>query len=490
MNTKHILAVDLGATSGRVILATLDGKTLQTEELNRFPNRLTRLFGRYYWDIHALFEHICEGLRRAAAKGVAIDSVGIDTWGVDMVFVGSDGQLLGLPRAYRDPYTDGAPEAFFREVPRREVYDRTGIQIMNFNSLYQLYAARRAGSSTLAAAEKILFIPDALSYLLTGRMVCEYTILSTSQLMDPRTKRLDEKLLRTAGVRPEQFAEIVLPGHTVGTLSEEIRRATGLGEVPVIAVAGHDTASAVAAVPAEDEHFAYLSSGTWSLMGIETRKPIITDESAAMNFTNEGGVEGTTRVLKNITGMWLLEQCRAVWKAAGKDYSYPEIVAMTEQAEPFAALIDPDDARFAAPTDMVAAIRSYCRDTQQPEPAGDAAVMRCIFDSLALKYREVLDKLRTLAPFELRTLHVIGGGAQNDLLNRMTASATGLPVVAGPSEATAIGNIMVQAKALGLAGSLAEMRRMTAASIETRRYAPEEPEKWEAAYRRFERITR
>ncbi len=490
MNTKHILAVDLGATSGRVILATLDGKTLQTEELNRFPNRLTRLFGRYYWDIHALFEHICEGLRRAAAKGVAIDSVGIDTWGVDMVFVGSDGQLLGLPRAYRDPYTDGAPEAFFREVPRREVYDRTGIQIMNFNSLYQLYAARQAGSSTLAAAEKILFIPDALSYLLTGRMVCEYTILSTSQLMDPRTKRLDEKLLRTAGVRPEQFAEIVLPGHTVGTLSEEIRRATGLGEVPVIAVAGHDTASAVAAVPAEDEHFAYLSSGTWSLMGIETREPIITDESAAMNFTNEGGVEGTTRVLKNITGMWLLEQCRAVWKAAGKDYSYPEIVALTEQAEPFAALIDPDDARFAAPTDMVAAIRSYCRDTQQPEPAGDAAVMRCIFDSLALKYREVLDKLRTLAPFELRTLHVIGGGAQNDLLNRMTASATGLPVVAGPSEATAIGNIMVQAKALGLAGSLAEMRRMTAASIETRRYAPEEPEKWEAAYRRFERITR
>ncbi len=488
MEPKHIIAVDLGATSGRVILAMLDGKQIRTEELNRFPNRLTRIFGHYYWNIYTLFEDICEGLRRAAARGVRIDSIGIDTWGVDMVCVGSDGQLLGQPRAYRDPYTDGAPEAFFKEMPRREVYERTGIQILNFNSLYQLFAARREGNAALEAADKILFIPDALSYLLTGSKVCEYTILSTSQLMNPRTKRTDPALLEIAGVRPEQFAEIVLPGHVVGTLSDEIGAATGLGKIPVVAVAGHDTASAVAAVPAQDEHFAYLSSGTWSLMGIETREPIITDESFAMNFTNEGGVEGTTRVLKNITGMWLLEQCRAVWKAAGKEYTYPQIVEMTSQAEPFAAFIDPDDARFAAPTDMAAAIRAYCRDTNQSEPADDAAVMRCIFESLALKYREVLDKLRKLAPFELRVLHVIGGGAQNDLLNRMTASATGLPVVAGPSEATAIGNIMVQAKALGLAGSLQAMRRMTAASVETRRYEPEEPARWEETYRKFQAI--
>lgn len=486
---NHFLSIDLGATSGRVILAALDGSRLCTEELNRFPNRLTRIFGRYYWDLYSLFDDICEGLRRAAAKGVAIDSIGIDTWGVDMVYIGCDGQLLGQPRAYRDPYTNGVPEEFFKRMPRREVYDRTGIQVMNFNSLYQLFAARREGNAALDAADKILFIPDALSYLLTGNKVCEYTILSTSQFMNPRTKKIDEALLQTAGVKPELFPEVVLPGHIVGTLSDEICAATGLGKVPVIAVAGHDTGSAVAAVPAEDEHFAYLSSGTWSLMGIETREPIITDESFAMNFTNEGGVEGTTRFLKNITGMWLLEQCRTVWKAAGKEYSYPQIVEMTSHSEPFAALIDPDDARFAAPTDMVAAIRSYCRDTNQPEPADDAAVMRCIFDSLALKYREVLDKLRKLAPFELRVLHVIGGGAQNDLLNRMTASATGLPVVAGPSEATAIGNIMVQAKALGLADTLQEMRRMTAASITTRRFEPEDPARWEEAYRKFEHVT-
>lgn len=490
MPQKNIIAIDLGATSGRVILATLDRDRMQMEELNRFPNRLTRLFGRYHWDIYALFGHICDGLRRAADRGLKIDSIGIDTWGVDMVFVGGDGQLLGLPRAYRDPYTDGVPEELFRTVPRREVYDRTGIQIMNFNSLYQLCAARRERCAALGAADKILFIPDALAYLLTGRMVCEYTILSTSQLMDPRTKRLDEKLLSAAGLNADKFPQIVFPGHTVGTLSPEMAEATGLGAVPVIAVAGHDTASAVSAVPAEGDQFAYLSSGTWSLMGVEVREPVITDESYALNFTNEGGVEGTTRLLKNITGMWLLEQCRAGWKARGKEYSYPQIVAMTSAAEPFAAFIDPDDARFAAPTDMEEAIRSYCRDTAQAEPADDAAVMRCIFESLALKYREVLDKLRRLAPFPLQTLHVIGGGAQNELLNRMTASATGVPVVAGPSEATAIGNVMVQAKALGLAADLQQMRRLCAASVATRRFEPEDTERWQAAYRTYERITK
>lgn len=491
MPQKHLIAIDLGATSGRVILASADGERIRLEELNRFPTRMVRLFGRYYWDIYALFGHICDGLRSAADRGLRIESVGIDTWGVDLAFVGRDGQLLHLPRAYRDPYTDGMPEAFFRErMPRREVYDRTGIQIMNFNTLYQLCAARREQCDALAAADKALFIPDALAYLLTGRMVCEYTILSTSQLMDPRTRQLDTELLAAAGVGEELFPEIVFPGHTIGTLSDEIASATGLGPVPVIAVAGHDTASAVAAVPAADERFAYLSSGTWSLMGIEVREPVITDESFSMNFTNEGGVEGTTRLLKNITGMWLLEQCRAGWKAAGRDYAYPEIVAMTSAAEPFKALIDPDDARFAAPTDMQAAIRDYCRTTGQAEPADDAAVMRCIFDSLALKYREVFDKLRRLAPFPLERLHVIGGGAQNDLLNRMTASATGVPVVAGPSEATALGNVLVQAKALGLAADLSQMRRIAAASADTRRFEPEEPELWQAAYALYERITK
>lgn len=471
MNTKHILAVDLGATSGRVILATLDGKTLQTEELNRFPNRLTRLFGRYYWDIHALFEHICEGLRRAAAKGVAIDSVGIDTWGVDMAFVGSDGQLLGLPRAYRDPYTDGVPEEFFRTIPRERVYAKTGIQVLNFNTLYQLYALRREHSAALAGASRLLFMPDALAYLLTGEQVCEHTILSTSQLVDPRTRSFDGELLRAAGADASLFARRVMPGQPIGTLSDEAARRTGLGHVEVIAVAGHDTASAVAAVPAADSRFAYLSSGTWSLMGIELPAPIITQESCALNFTNEGGVDGTTRFLKNITGMWLLEECRRAWAREGRCYTYAQLAAMAAAAPP-AAHIDPDDAAFAHPADMPEAIRSWCRSRGLVPPADDAALVRCIMESLAARCGEVLDQLRGFAPFAIERLHVIGGGARNDLLNQLTADACGIPVVAGPAEATAVGNIMIQARALGLAGSLDEMRRSIRRSVETREYLP------------------
>ncbi len=287
------------------------------EELHRFPNRMREIDGRFYWDIHALYEEILRGLSVAGGRGERIDSIGIDTWGVDFACVDPDGDLLGLPRAYRDPYTDGVPEEFFRTVPRESVYAKTGIQVMNFNSLYQLYALNREQSPVLAAAEHVLFMPDALSYLLTGEQVCEYTILSTSQLMNPRTRELDGELLRAAGVDASLFARRVMPGERVGVLRDEVARRTGLGRVEVFAVAGHDTASAIAAVPAADERFAYLSSGTWSLMGIEVPEPIITEESYAMNFTNEGGVDGTTRFLKNITGMWLLEECRRIWSEGG-----------------------------------------------------------------------------------------------------------------------------------------------------------------------------
>ena len=429
MNARHFLAVDLGATSGRVILAALSDDGIALDVLHRFPNRLVSLGGKYYWNLYALYEEIVEGLRLAGRRGIPIESIGIDTWGVDMAFVAADGSLCGLPRAYRDPYTNGAPEAFFAErMPRREVYDRTGIQIMNFNSLYQLYAARREGSSALAHAASALFMPDALAYLLTGEQVCEYTILSTSQFMNPHTKRPDAELLRAAGVDPALFPRAAMPGERIGTLCDAAARRTGLGTVPVVAVAGHDTASAVAAVPAADERFAYLSSGTWSLMGVEVPAPVISDETYALNFTNEGGVDSTVRLLKNITGMWLLEQCRAAWTAAGRDYSYPEIMRMTEAAAPSPALLGPD--------------------------------------------AEVLENLRKLAPFPIETLHVIGGGAQNDLLNRMTARACGIPVVAGPSEATALGNVMVQARTAGLVGSLAEMRRYVRRSIATKTYEP------------------
>ena len=305
---KNIIGVDLGATSGRVILARAGDDRLRMEELHRFPNRMREIDGRFYWDIHALYEEILRGLSVAGGRGERIDSIGIDTWGVDFACVDPDGDLLGLPRAYRDPYTDGVPEEFFRTVPRESVYAKTGIQVMNFNSLYQLYALNREHSPALAAAEHVLFMPDALSYLLTGEQVCEYTILSTSQLMNPRIQNT--------------------MWHGVGVLRDEVARRTGLGRVEVFAVAGHDTASAIAAVPAADERFAYLSSGTWSLMGIELPAPVITEESCAMNFTNEGGVDGTTRFLKNITGMWLLEECRRIWAKEGRTYTYAEIMAM------------------------------------------------------------------------------------------------------------------------------------------------------------------
>ena len=490
MQPKHFIAFDLGATSGRTILGSLRDGELALKELTRFPNAVLRLGSHYHWNIFSLYEHLREGLRAAAREGVGITSVGIDTWGVDFAFVGQDGSLLGLPYAYRDPHTDGIPEAYFSEVlSREEVYAATGIQIMNFNSLYQLYALQREHSSQLAAARRLLFMPDALSYLLTGEMITEYTIASTSQLLNPRTKRIEGRLLERMGLSPELFPPIVLPGHRIGTLRPELAAECGLPTLPVIAVAGHDTASAVAAVPAEDERFAYLSSGTWSLMGIEVPDPVIDERTFACNFTNEGGVEGTTRLLKNITGMWILEQCLSRWKAEGRDYSYPEIVRMASEAAPFAAMIDPDDASFAAPGDMPAAIRAYCTRTGQQPPADDRAMIRTIFESLALKYRLVLGRFQRIAPFPIERLHVIGGGSKNALLNQFTADSIGLPVVAGPSEATAVGNLMIQARTAGCVATLREMRALIARCIPTERFIPHHDAAWDEAYDRFRRIT-
>jgi len=469
---KTIVAIDLGATSGRVVLGRLGAGRLRIEALHRFENRIVERCGRFYWDIQALYDEILRGLRIAGDRGERVDSIGIDTWGVDFACFDAEGRLLDLPRAYRDPYTDGAPEEFFRTIPRERVYAKTGIQVLNFNTLYQLFALGRERSAALAGARRLLFMPDALSYLLTGEQVCEHTILSTSQLIDPRTRSFDGELLRAAGVDASLFARRVLPGQRIGRLSDEAARRTGLGRVEVIAVAGHDTASAVAAVPAANGRFAYLSSGTWSLMGLELPAPIITEESCALNFTNEGGVDGTTRFLKNITGMWLLEECRRAWARDGREYSYSEIMRMALDTAPWEALLDPDAAEFAAPTDMPEAIRSYCRAHGMAAPADDAAVVRLIFDSLAARYAEVLQQLQSLAPFRIERLHVIGGGARNDLLNQLTADACGIPVAAGPAEATAVGNIMIQARALGLAGSLEEMRDCIRRSVETREFLP------------------
>ena len=461
----YFFAFDLGATSGRSILGTLQNGSIRLRELTRFPNKIIRVQDKYYWDIFALFEALKEGLATAASQNIALDAIGIDTWGVDFVYLGDDGSLLSLPRSYRDPYTVGAPEEYFKMIPKKEVYDLTGIQIMNFNSLYQLYAAKCENFSPLKAAKDILFMPDALSYLLTGEKVCEYTIASTSQLLNPATKRFESGLFEAIGLSSSIVRPVCMPGTIIGNLTKSVAKECGLPEIPVIAVAGHDTASAVAAVPAENKNFAYLSSGTWSLMGIEVQEPIITDETYQLNFTNEGGVEGTTRFLKNITGMWLLEQCRKEWEAAGHKYTYSEMEELSGSAAGFPSVIDPDHPSFANPESMTSAIVDYCRQHHQKIPGNHAEFTHCIFNSLALKYKDVLSCLQKIAPFKIEKLHVIGGGSQNRLLNRMTADAIGIPVVAGPSEATALGNLMMQAKGLGIVQSLQEIREMIRNSV-------------------------
>ena len=505
---KYFFAVDLGATSGRTIIGSINDGKFELEEVTRFPNNLIEQGGHYYWDIYALYFEIIKGLKEVARRGLEITSIGIDTWGVDFVFIGNDGAILRNPRAYRDPITFDAMDDYLRHVvSRREVYDITGIQFMNFNSIFQLYAMKREQNAAFLNASKILFVPDALSWMLTGNEVCEYTIASTSQLLDPRTKKLDERLLASLGLSRSKFGKMVQPGTVVGVLTDEVQRLTGLGPVPVVAVAGHDTGSAVAAVPAKDEKFAYLSSGTWSLMGIETNDAVISDLSYERNFTNEGGIEGTTRFLKNICGMWLYERCRQEWQkaplsspegdtnvqqgneapsgAVGEALSHAVLQSSAMTVEPFRSLINPDDQAFAAPTSMIEAIQQYCRDTNQAVPETPAEICRCIFDSLALRYRQVFDWLQEFAPFKLETLHIIGGGSLNKYLNQFTANSTGATVLAGPQECTAIGNIMLQAKTARQVKDIWQMRQIIANSIELVRYEPQDEADWDAAYEKF-----
>ena len=536
----YFFAVDLGATSGRTIVGTIEklearGEKLENtsaadisltpnhlpltpkvelEELTRFPNNLIEQGGHFYWDIYALYFEIIRGLKEVARRGIQITSIGIDTWGVDFVFIGSDNAILRNPRAYRDPITFAAMDDYLENViSRREVYDITGIQLMNFNSIFQFYAMRKEDNAAFRHARKILFVPDALSWMLTGQEVCEYTIASTSQLLDPRTKELDARLLQSVGLTREKFGRMVMPGSQIGVLTEEVQRLTGLGPVPVIAVAGHDTGSAVAAVPARDENFAYLSSGTWSLMGIETRDAIISDLSYERNFTNEGGINGTTRFLKNICGMWLYERCRAEFKGnlspltsrsalplgSSKNPSplgHAELQASAMTVEAFRSLINPDDATFANPSSMVEAIQQYCRRTSQPVPETPAEICRCIFDSLALRYRQVFTWLMefrglqgNLSPLNDVVLHIIGGGSLNKYLNQFTANATGVVVKAGPQEGTALGNIMMQAQSAGLVNDIWQMRQIIANSIDLVRYEPKDKELWDAAYEKYLKIT-
>ena len=479
-NKKYYFAVDLGATSGRTILGTLvDGK-LEQEELTRFPNNLIETGGHFYWDIYALYLEMIKGLQIVGKRGIDLSSIGIDTWGVDFVFIGDDDAIL---RRAMEEYLSHV-------VPQREVYNITGIQFMNFNSLFQLYAMRKANNSAMQHCKKVLFMPDALSWMLTGEAVCEYTIASTSQMLDPRTGDLSEKLIESVGMKRSQFGRMVQPGTQIGVLTEEVQKMTGLGAVPVIAVAGHDTGSAVAAVPAKDKHFAYLSSGTWSLMGIETQDAIISDRSYELNFTNEGGIEGTTRFLKNICGMWLYERCRKEWPEEVRQLSHPELQGSAMQVEAFRSIINPDDKAFANPPSMIEAIQQYCRETKQAVPETPAEICRCIFDSLALRYRQVFGWLKEFADFNLTVLHVIGGGSLNKYLTQFTADACGVEVLAGPQECTAIGNMMLQAKASGDVSDIWAMRQIIANSVEMVPYHPAgNKAAWDKAYEKYLKIT-
>ena len=486
-NKKYYFAVDLGATSGRTILGTLAGGKLEQEELTRFPNNLIETGEHFYWDIYALYLEMIKGLQVVGKRGLDITSIGIDTWGVDFVFIGEDDAILRNPMAYRDPHTFAAIDDYLKNVlDRKTVYDITGIQFMNFNSLFQLHAMRQANNVALQHCKKVLFVPDALSWMLTGEAVCEYTIASTSQMLDPRTGDLSEKLIESVGMKRSQFGRMVQPGTQIGVLTEEVQKMTGLGAVPVIAVAGHDTGSAVAAVPARDEQFAYLSSGTWSLMGIETKEAVINERSYELNFTNEGGIEGTTRFLKNICGMWLYERCRKEWPEEVRKLSHPELQGSAMKVEAFRSIINPDDKAFANPPSMIEAIQQYCRETGQIVPETPAEICRCIFDSLALRYRQVFLWLKEFATFDLNVLHIIGGGSLNKFLNQFTADALGVEVLAGPQECTAIGNIMLQAKASGDVADIWAMRAIIANSVEMVPYHPTgDKAAWNQAYEKY-----
>jgi rhamnulokinase len=474
-------AVDLGATSGRTILGSYTEDGIELEEVSRFPNRLIEVQGHYYWDIYELYRNIIEGLKAAASRDVRITSIGIDTWGVDFVLVGKDGHFLRQPYAYRDPHTTGAPQHFFHRIPSSRVYELTGLQVMNFNSLFQLDTLRRNRDSAFATAEGILFMPDAFSYMLTGQKVTEYTIASTSQLLNARTRQLETEILEKIRLTKEHFGRFVYPGEKIGVLTKDVQRQTGLGEIPVIAVAGHDTASAVVAVPALSKNFAYISSGTWSLMGVEYEEPIINKNTEELNFTNEGGVEGTIRVLKNICGMWLLERCRSEWG----ECSYSELIEKAQAAKPFRSIINPDAAIFANPANMEEAIRQYCADSLQPIPQTQGQIVRCIFESLALRYRDVLDDLRELTDRSLNSLYVIGGGSRNDLLNQFAANSTGATVYAGPSEATAMGNIIIQAIAAKEIPNVLTIRKLIHHSTPMTTFKPKDIYAWDEAYERY-----
>ena len=476
MARKTVLAVDLGAESGRVMAVHAGGDGLDVEELHRFPNRPVTVRGTLHWDILRLWGDVQKGLEKGAERQPA--SLGVDTWGVDFALLDEQGALLGNPVHYRDARTEGMMEAVFERVPRAEIFAQTGIQFMPINTLYQMMSLVESESPQLAAASTFLTIPDLLNYWLSGARVCEFTNATTTQMFNPQTGDWAADLLAQLEIPADIFPEIVPPGTRLGDYEG----------VPVIAPACHDTGSAVAAVPAGSQPYAYISSGTWSLVGLEVDEPVMGRAALAANVTNEGGVAGTYRLLKNVMGLWILQQCRETWAADGEAYAYDELVEMAREAQPLRALVPVDDDAFLRPGDHPQRIRAFCTESGQPAPDEPGAVARAVLESLALAYRRTLEQLEVVAGERVEVIHIVGGGSQNELLNQMTADATGRPVLAGPVEATVLGNALVQLMALGELADIAEARQLVAETADVHRFKPQAGPNWDAAYEQYQEI--
>jgi rhamnulokinase len=481
-----VLAFDLGAGSGRALLGRLTDSRIAAEEIHRFPNDPVAVGDRLHWDILRLYHEIKQGMLIAGRRGEDIRSIGIDSWAVDYGLLDANGELLGNPYHYRDSRTDGMMEKLFEKVGADDIFSRTGIQFLPFNTIYQLYAMKEADHSALRTARRFLMIPDLIRYFLTGEAANEFTNATTTQLYNPVKGDWDERLLEAIGIPKDWFGPVLMPGASAGELRRTVQAEIGLGAVRVVAVAEHDTGSAVAAVPAESDSFAYLSCGTWSLLGTEMPEPVLTEEARRLNFTNEGGVNGTYRLLKNIMGLWILEECRRAWKRKGREASHAELLARAEAERPFAALIDPDDPSFLPPGDMPERVRAYASRTVQAAPETDGAIARCVLESLALKYRHIFEQTERLSGRKFDKLHMVGGGIRNKLLCQWTANAIGRPVWAGPAEGSAIGNLAVQWVASGDLADIREARNVIRDSFPVTVYEPESGSAaaWEEAYGR------
>jgi rhamnulokinase len=485
-SNKKYLAFDLGASNGRCVMGSFDGQALSLQVIHRFENGYIRVGDHLYWNMLGLWANIKASLAKAAVEHRAeIVSVGVDTWGVDFALLDRQGDLVSNPYSYRDPYTTGMLEEAFKIVPKEEIFQTTGIQFLRINSIFQLLAIKRSGSPALEIANTFLMIPDLINYWLTGSKVCEYTIASISQTLSAATRDWAYPLLEKFGIPTHIFPEILDSGQQIAPLLRYNVDETGLEPIPVIAVGAHDTASAVAAVPAEVANFAYISSGTWAPLGAELSEPLLGEQALAYNFSNEGGVYNTIRLLRNIVNMWLIQECVRIWSLKGESHTWEQVIEMADGAEPFLAFIDPDDPGFALPENMPAEIRSYCSRTEQRIPQTKGEIMRVCLESLAMKYRYNLEMLGALLNEPPEVFHIVGGASRNNLLNQLTANALDLPVVAGPAEATALGNLIVQMIAAGDLIDLSEGRQLIRSSFPVETFEPADVQLWNERYAQY-----